>query len=214
MNNIISIFNEFLCAFNEIVWPSSTFFIWMVSIMYVYKKKGREQEYSLALFVFSVFVTYVTFCFYQRKNIGVSIHLSAGLICGSLFLFFLFDKKKQKNIDETGMENVSADTNTKEKILGKKKKGKKIDPRTFDDFVIGKDIHDKTAYIQQLQDLMEGRKGQKALDEIFLKEFKDKNISKDISFRAFDKAFPNVIDEPGFSRFKQKIPSDFTPIKY
>ena len=183
MNNIISIFNEFLCAFNEIVWPSSTFFIWMVSIMYVYKKKGREQEYSLALFVISVFVTYVTFCIYQRKNIGVSIPLSAGLICGSLFYF---DKKKQKNIDDTCMENVSADTNTKEKILGKKKKGKKIDPRTFDDFVIGKDIHDKTAYIQQLQDLMEGRKGQKALDEIFLKEFKDKNISKDISFRAFD----------------------------
>lgn len=183
----------------------------MVSIMYVYKKKGREQEYSLALFVISVFVTYVTFCIYQRKNIGVSIPLSAGLICGSLFYF---DKKKQKNIDDTCMENVSADTNTKEKILGKKKKGKKIDPRTFDDFVIGKDIHDKTAYIQQLQDLMEGRKGQKALDEIFLKEFKDKNISKDISFRAFDKAFPNVIDEPGFSRFKQKIPSDFTSIKY
>ena len=141
-------------VFHEIVWLSSTFFMWMISIMYVYKKKGRKHEFALALFVFSVFVTYVTFCIYQRKNIGVSIPLSAGLICGSLFYF---DKKKQKNIDDTCMENVSADTNTKEKILGKKKKGKKIDPRTFDDFVIGKDIHDKTAYIQQLQDLMEGK---------------------------------------------------------
>lgn len=200
-------------VFNEIVWLSSTFFVWMISIMYVYKKKGRKHEFALALFVFSVFVTYVTFCFYQRKNIGVSIPLSVGLICGSLFLFFLFDKKKQKNIDETGMENVSAETNTKEKILGKEKKGKEIDPRTFEDFVIGKDIRDKTAYKKHLQELIKGRKGQKVLEEFILPEM-DKNISKDISFRAFIDAFPDVIDAPGFSRFKDKIPSNFTPIKY
>ena len=199
-------------VFHEIVWLSSTFFRWMISIMYVYKKKGRKHEFALALFVFSVFVTYVTFCFYQRKNIGVSIPLSVGLICGSLFLFFLFDKKKQKNIDETGMENVSAETNTKEKILGKEKKGKEIDTRTFEDFIIGKDIRDKTAYKKHLQELIKGRKGQKVLEEFILPEM-DKNISKDISFRAFNDAFPGVIDEPGFSRFKKKIPRGFTPEK-
>lgn len=199
-------------VFHEIVWLSSTFFMWMISIMYVYKKKGRKHEFALALFVFSVFVTYVTFCFYQRKNIGVSIPLSVGLICGSLFLFFLFDKKKQKNIDETGMENVSAETNTKEKILGKEKKGKEIDTRTFEDFIIGKDIRDKTAYKKHLQELIKGRKGQKVLEEFILPEM-DKNISKDISFRAFNDAFPGVIDEPGFSRFKKKIPRGFTPEK-
>lgn len=199
-------------VFHEIVWLSSTFFVWMISIMYVYKKKGRKHEFALALFVFSVFVTYVTFCIYQRKNIGVSIPLSVGLICGSLFLFFLFDKKKQKNIDETGMENVSAETNTKEKILGKEKKGKEIAPRTFEDFIIGKDIRDKTAYKKHLQELIKGRKGQKVLEEFILPEM-DKNISKDISFRAFNDAFPGVIDEPGFSRFKKKIPRGFTPEK-
>ncbi len=199
-------------VFHEIVWLSSTFFMWMISIMYVYKKKGRKHEFALALFVFSVFVTYVTFCIYQRKNIGVSIPLSVGLICGSLFLFFLFDKKKQKNIDETGMENVSAETNTKEKILGKEKKGKEIDTRTFEDFIIGKDIRDKTAYKKHLQELIKGRKGQKVLEEFILPEM-DKNISKDISFRAFNDAFPGVIDEPGFSRFKKKIPRGFTPEK-
>lgn len=199
-------------VFHEIVWLSSTFFVWMISIMYVYKKKGRKHEFALALFVFSVFVTYVTFCIYQRKNIGVSIPLSVGLICGSLFLFFLFDKKKQKNIDETGMENVSAETNTKEKILGKEKKGKEIDSRTFEDFIIGKDIRDKTAYKKHLQELIKGRKGQKVLEEFILPEM-DKNISKDISFRAFIDAFPDVIDAPGFSRFKDKIPSNFTPEK-
>ena len=199
-------------VFHEIVWLSSTFFVWMISIMYVYKKKGRKHEFALALFVFSVFVTYVTFCIYQRKNIGVSIPLSVGLICGSLFKFFLVDKKKQKNIDETGMENVFAETNTKEKILGKGKKGKEIDPHTFEDFIIGKDIRDKTAYKKQLKDLMKKRKGQKVLEEFILPEM-DKNISKDISFRAFNDAFPGVIDEPGFSRFKKKIPRGFTPEK-
>lgn len=199
-------------VFNEIVWLSSTFFMWMISIMYVYKKKGRKHEFALALFVFSVFVTYVTFCIYQRKNIGVSIPLSVGLICGSLFKFFLVDKKKQKNIDETGMENVFAETNTKEMILGKKKKGKEIDPRTFEDFVTGKDIPDKTAYKIHLQNSMKERTGQKALEEYILPEM-DKNISKDISFRAFNDAFPGVIDEPGFSRFKKKIPRGFTPEK-
>ena len=36
------------------------------------------------------------------------------------------------------------------------------------------------------------------------------NISTDITFRAFDDAFPNVIDKAGFSRFKKKIPSKIT----
>jgi hypothetical protein len=94
MDNIINYFNEFLCTFNEIVWPASTFFIWMVSILYVYKKKGRKFEHALALFVVSVFVAYVTFCFFLRKSIGVSIPLSVGLICGILFYF---DKKRQDN---------------------------------------------------------------------------------------------------------------------
>lgn len=110
------------------------------------------------------------------------------------------------------MENVSAETNTKEKILGKEKKGKEIDPHTFEDFIIGKDIRDKTAYKKQLKDLMKERKGQKVLEEFILPEM-DKNISKDISFRAFNDAFPGVIDEPGFSRFKKKIPRGFTPEK-
>ena len=204
MDNIINYFNEFLCTFNEIVWPASTFFIWMVSILYVYKKKGRKFEHALALFVVSVFVAYVTFCFFLRKSIGVSIPLSVGLICGILFYF---DKKRQDNkMDD---EKESMNTDTKEEISRKSKPGKSIDTRTILDFVIGKDIPDKTAYIQQLKDLIEGRKGQKALEECILPEL-GKNISTDITFRAFDETFPNVIDKAGFSRFKKKIPSKIT----
>ena len=201
MDNIINYFNEFLCTFNEIVWPASTFFIWMVSILYVYKKKGRKFEHALALFVVSVFVAYVTFCFFLRKSIGVSIPLSVGLICGILFYF---DKKRQDNkMDD---EKESMNTDPKEDASRKSKPGKSIDTRTIMDFVIGKDIPDKTAYIQQLKDLIEGRKGQKALEECILPEL-GKNISTDITFRAFDETFPNVIDKAGFSRFKKKIPS-------
>ena len=204
MDNIINYFNEFLCTFNEIVWPASTFFIWMVSILYVYKKKGRKFEYALALFVVSVFVAYVTFCFFLRKPIGVSIPLSVGLICGILFYF---DKKRQDNkMDD---EKESMNTDPKEDASRKSKPGKSIDTRTIMDFVIGKDIPDKTAYIQQLKDLIEGRKGQKALEECILPEL-GKNISTDITFRAFDETFPNVIDKAGFSRFKKKIPSKIT----
>ena len=204
MDNIINYFNEFLCTFNEIVWPASTFFIWMVSILYVYKKKGRKFEHALALFVVSVFVAYVTFCFFLRKSIGVSIPLSVGLICGILFYF---DKKRQDNkMDD---EKESMNTDPKEDASRKSKPGKSIDTRTIMDFVIGKDIPDKTAYIQQLKDLMEGRKGQKALEECILPEL-GTNISTDITFRAFDETFPNVIDKAGFSRFKKKIPSKIT----
>ena len=204
MDNIINYFNEFLCTFNEIVWPASTFFIWMVSILYVYKKKGRKFEHALALFVVSVFVAYVTFCFFLRKPIGVSIPFSVGLICGILFYF---DKKRQDNkMDD---EKESMNTDTKDEVSRKSKPGKSIDTRTIFDFVIGKDIPDKTAYIQQLKDLMEGRKGQKALEECILPEL-GKNISTDITFRAFDETFPNVIDKAGFSRFKKKIPSKIT----
>ena len=204
MDNIINYFNEFLCTFNEIVWPASTFFIWMVSILYVYKKKGRKFEHALALFVVSVFVAYVTFCFFLRKSIGVSIPLSVGLICGILFYF---DKKRQDNkMDD---EKESMNTDPKEDASRKSKPGKSIDTRTIMDFVIGKDIPDKTAYILQLKDLMEGRKGQKALEECILPEL-GTNISTDITFRAFDEAFPNVIDKAGFSRFKKKIPSKIT----
>ena len=207
MDNIINYFNEFLCTFNEIVWPASTFFIWMVSILYVYKKKGRKFEHALALFVVSVFVAYVTFCFFLRKSIGVSIPLSVGLICGILFYF---DKKRQDNkMDD---EKESMNTDPKEDASRKSKPGKSIDTRTIMDFVIGKDIPDKTAYIQQLKDLIEGRKGQKALEECILPEL-GKNISTDITFRAFDETFPNVIDKAGFSRFKKKIPSKITPQK-
>ena len=201
MDNIINYFNEFLCTFNEIVWPASTFFIWMVSILYVYKKKGRKFEHALALFVVSVFVAYVTFCFFLRKSIGVSIPLSVGLICGILFYF---DKKRQDNKMDDEKESVNTDP--KEDASRKSKPGKSIDTRTIMDFVIGKDIPDKTAYIQQLKDLIEGRKGQKALEECILPEL-GKNISTDITFRAFDETFPNVIDKAGFSRFKKKIPS-------
>ena len=204
MDNIINYFNEFLCTFNEIVWPASTFFIWMVSILYVYKKKGRKFEHALALFVVSVFVAYVTFCFFLRKSIGVSIPLSVGLICGILFYF---DKKRQDNkMDD---EKESMNTDPKEDASRKSKPGKSIDTRTIMDFVIGKDIPDKTAYIQQLKELMEGRKGQKALEECILPEL-GTNISTDITFRAFDETFPNVIDKAGFSRFKKKIPSKIT----
>lgn len=204
MDNIINYFNEFLCTFNEIVWPASTFFIWMVSILYVYKKKGRKFEHALAFFVVSVFVAYVTFCFFLRKSIGVSIPLSVGLICGILFYF---DKKRQDNkMDD---EKESMNTDPKEDASRKSKPGKSIDTRTIMDFVIGKDIPDKTAYIQQLKDLIEGRKGQKALEECILPEL-GKNISTDITFRAFDETFPNVIDKAGFSRFKKKIPSKIT----
>ena len=204
MDNIINYFNEFLCTFNEIVWPASTFFIWMVSILYVYKKKGRKFGHALALFVVSVFVAYVTFCFFLRKSIGVSIPLSVGLICGILFYF---DKKRQDNkMDD---EKESMNTDPKEDASRKSKPGKSIDTRTIMDFVIGKDIPDKTAYIQQLKDLIEGRKGQKALEECILPEL-GKNISTDITFRAFDETFPNVIDKAGFSRFKKKIPSKIT----
>ena len=207
MDNIINYFNEFLCTFNEIVWPASTFFIWMVSILYVYKKKGRKFEHALALFVVSVFVAYVTFCFFLRKSIGVSIPLSVGLICGILFYF---DKKRQDNkMDD---EKESMNTDPKEDASRKSKPGKSIDTRTIMDFVIGKDIPDKTAYIQQLKDLIEGRKGQKALEECILPEL-GKNISTDITFRAFDDAFPNVIDKAGFSRFKKKIPSKIKLLK-
>ena len=207
MDNIINYFNEFLCTFNEIVWPASTFFIWMVSILYVYKKKGRKFEHALALFVVSVFVAYVTFCFFLRKPIGVSIPLSVGLICGILFYF---DKKRQDNkMDD---EKESMNTDPKEDASRKSKPGKSIDTRTIMDFVIGKDIPDKTAYIQQLKDLIEGRKGQKALEECILPEL-GKNISTDITFRAFDDAFPNVIDKAGFSRFKKKIPSKIKLLK-
>ena len=204
MDNIINYFNEFLCTFNEIVGPASTFFLWMVSILYVYKKKGRKFEHALALFVVSVFVAYVTFCFFLRKSIGVSIPLSVGLICGILFYF---DKKRQDNkMDD---EKESMNTDPKEDASRKSKPGKSIDTRTIMDFVIGKDIPDKTAYIQQLKDLIEGRKGQKALEECILPEL-GKNISTDITFRAFDETFPNVIDKAGFSRFKKKIPSKIT----
>ena len=207
MDNIINYFNEFLCTFNEIVWPASTFFIWMVSILYVYKKKGRKFEHALALFVVSVFVAYVTFCFFLRKPIGVSIPLSVGLICGILFYF---DKKRQDNkMDD---EKESMNTDPKEDASRKSKPGKSIDTRTIMDFVIGKDIPDKTAYIQQLKDLIEGRKGQKALEECILPEL-GKNISTDITFRAFDETFPNVIDKAGFSRFKKKIPSKIKLLK-
>lgn len=207
MDKIINYFNEFLCTFNEIVWPASTFLIWLVSIMYVYKKKDRRLEHALALLVVSVFVAYVTFCFFLRKPIGVSIPLSVGLICGILFYF---DKKRLDNkMDD---EKESLNTDPKEEASRKSKPGKSIDSRTIFDFVIGKDIPDKTAYIQQLKDLMEGRKGQKALEECILPEL-GTNISTDITFRAFDDAFPNVIDKAGFSRFKKKIPSKIKLLK-
>ena len=134
----------------------------------------------------------------------MSIPLSVGLICGILFYF---DKKRQDNkMDD---EKESMNTDPKEDASRKSKPGKSIDTRTIMDFVIGKDIPDKTAYIQQLKDLIEGRKGQKALEECILPEL-GKNISTDITFRAFDETFPNVIDKAGFSRFKKKIPSKIT----
>ena len=225
MNAMLYTFNDFLCGLNEILWPAATFLICMVSGICMVKKKGIGLERTLALSVFSVFVIYVAYCYFYRKPIGISIPMSIGLICS---IMFYFDWKKPKKDIKSNTENELQEIDSEREITPptvrtdelpiseqptelpqRQKPGKSIDTRTIFDFIIGKNISDKTAYIQQLKDLMEGRRGQKALEECILPEL-GTNISTDITFRAFDETFPNVIDKAGFSRFKKKIPSKIT----
>lgn len=229
MNEYLNIINELVCAFNEIVWPASTFMIWMVSVMYALKKGHKSLEYILALFVISIFAIHFIVCLYQRKPIGINIPLSVGLICS--ILFYLDWKKTEKTHPTEGDEihgsmdaernddvtcHASEDSQSQEVLENtkqeepaeycrKSKARKSKDNRTIIDFVIGEGITDKAAYIRELQAQMEGRRGQKALEECILQEL-GRNISTDITFRAFDMAFPNVVDKAGFSRFKNKIP--------
>ena len=192
----------------------TTAILWTyITGMCIYKKMVNAIT-GFFLLVFFAFLLYMTYCLLTGIDINANVAVAVFL---AWCIFFYIDHKSQRIAtsfpasNEVNSENkveTSDCTNDNldacDNAPSSNKSSNRSDTRKFEDFIIGDKITDKEAYIENLRQRIKGQTGIDALREYILPEFEE-NLSKDLTYNAFNSVFPNVTNKSSWSRFKQEI---------